>query len=61
MKSKRNFRSALWIVAWLALLAMGHAGAVAPTPPLPAEVRALGEDWQLQGSARFSQVSDQCL
>ncbi len=53
MKSKRNFRPWMWIVAWLALSAMGNAGAVAPPPPLPAEVRALGGDWQLQGSARF--------
>jgi hypothetical protein len=53
MKQKRDFQPRLWIMMWLALLTMGHAEAVAPPSPLPAEVRALDGDWQLQGSARF--------
>ena len=53
MKRARDFQRWLWMAAGLFLLAMGQAGAASPIPPLPAEVRALGEDWQLQGSARF--------
>ena len=53
MKQARTLKIWPWIAAWFFLLAMAQAGAALPIPPLPAEVRALGGDWQLQGSARF--------